>query len=278
MNDGPAPRDTSRAGHWRPNGVPFYWIPKAAADRIGSELEATERASAMLVYGALCRIAADQNTGTFTISIAFLADRSFVHRRTVERRIPDLERLGLLAVERRRLPGKQGRDVSTYSILELPPLRHNVGTLATRSEGLCVASQREQETERHFPPTPPLPHLVSDVATATPIRDETELPLALPPNGTKRKSDAEDQDFAAFWAVYPRKVAKAAALKAWRSTATLRPPIPELLEKLRAAAECSQWRRDNGQFIPHPATWLNQHRWEDDLQNAQPTTNDTEIF
>ena len=26
-----------------------------------------------------------------------------------------------------------------------------------------------------------------------------------------------------------------------------------------------QWRENNGQFIPNPATWLNQGRWEDEL-------------
>lgn len=33
---------------------------------------------------------------------------------------------------------------------------------------------------------------------------------------------------------------------------------------LEAAKKCDQWRKDNGQFIPYPATWLNQERWEDE--------------
>lgn len=34
-----------------------------------------------------------------------------------------------------------------------------------------------------------------------------------------------------------------------------------------------QWRKDNGQYIPNPATWLNQGRWDDVLTEAgaQPT-------
>jgi hypothetical protein len=31
-----------------------------------------------------------------------------------------------------------------------------------------------------------------------------------------------------------------------------------------------QWRRDDGRFIPHPATWLNQRRWEDEAEPAAP--------
>ena len=30
----------------------------------------------------------------------------------------------------------------------------------------------------------------------------------------------------------------------------------------------AQWQRDNGQYIPHPATWLNQGRWDDELTPA----------
>ena len=41
------------------------------------------------------------------------------------------------------------------------------------------------------------------------------------------------------------------------------------LETLVTAVErqkCSdQWTQNNGQFIPHPATWLNQGRWDDVL-------------
>jgi hypothetical protein len=28
--------------------------------------------------------------------------------------------------------------------------------------------------------------------------------------------------------------------------------------------QSAQWQRDDGQFIPHPSTWLNGRRWEDE--------------
>lgn len=44
------------------------------------------------------------------------------------------------------------------------------------------------------------------------------------------------------------------------------------LETLVTAVErqkCSdQWTQNNGQFIPHPATWLNQGRWDDELPES----------
>jgi len=45
-------------------------------------------------------------------------------------------------------------------------------------------------------------------------------------------------------------------------------PSESMLKKIVAAVESKakspQWMKDNGAFIPHPATWLNQERWTDD--------------
>ena len=81
-----------------------------------------------------------------------------------------------------------------------------------------------------------------------------------------RSSTSDDRArFDRFWAIYPRKVAKAAALKAWTA---LRPDAA-LLEVLLAAVErqvaSEGWRRDGGAFIPHAATWLRGRRWEDEI-------------
>ena len=37
-----------------------------------------------------------------------------------------------------------------------------------------------------------------------------------------------------------------------------------MLEAIRKQKQSGQWRRDNGQYIPYPATWLNQERWNDE--------------
>lgn len=75
---------------------------------------------------------------------------------------------------------------------------------------------------------------------------------------------ADSEDFNRFWEACPRKTAKGAAKTAW---AKLHPDA-ELVERILAALErqkvSDQWTRDEGRFIPHPATWLNQERWEDE--------------
>ena len=57
---------------------------------------------------------------------------------------------------------------------------------------------------------------------------------------------------------------KAAAKKAWQQTAKQRPPLPTLLDAVTRQTAAPQWQKDGGQFIPHPATWLRQGRWEDE--------------
>jgi hypothetical protein len=40
--------------------------------------------------------------------------------------------------------------------------------------------------------------------------------------------------------------------------------LDRMLAALAVHVASEQWRRDDGRFIPHPATWLNQRRWEDE--------------
>lgn len=91
-----------------------------------------------------------------------------------------------------------------------------------------------------------------------------EIRVKQPP----RRPAPDDEGFTAFWAAYPRRVGKGGARRAW---AKIRPD-PGLVESMLGAVEQQrdswQWRRDNGQFVPHPATWLNERRWEDEPEPA----------
>lgn len=73
-----------------------------------------------------------------------------------------------------------------------------------------------------------------------------------------RSQKLADGVFAEFWKSYPRKVGKAAAEKAW-TKALGASPADVILSGLYAYV----WPNDP-QYIPHPATWLNQHRWKDE--------------
>lgn len=67
--------------------------------------------------------------------------------------------------------------------------------------------------------------------------------------------------FDVFWQAYPKKVGKLAAKKAFDKANV---PVETLLDALERQKCGEQWQKNNGQFIPNPATWLNQGRWEDE--------------
>ena len=76
------------------------------------------------------------------------------------------------------------------------------------------------------------------------------------------------QGFGAFWIKYPRKTAKQDAEKAW---AKLKPDADLqsiLITAVDRQAKSLDWTKDGGKFIPHPATWLNGKRWDDQLTAA----------
>lgn len=69
--------------------------------------------------------------------------------------------------------------------------------------------------------------------------------------------------FERWWGPYPRKVGKGAALVEWRRIEPDDALTDLMILAVEAQKTSSQWRKDGGQFIPHPRTWLHQKRWLD---------------
>ena len=80
-----------------------------------------------------------------------------------------------------------------------------------------------------------------------------------------KEIDASPIGFVEFWSAYPRKVAKGDAEKAWRKH---KPDLAACLSAISASKSSPDWTKDGGQFIPHPATWINGRRWEDGAANV----------
>lgn len=108
---------------------------------------------------------------------------------------------------------------------------------------------------------------VANQANATFATDE-EANQASASNKNKNKEIEKEKEymFDRFWAAYPRHENKPAARKAFAKA----DPDEELLLTMLTAIEkqkaSSQWQENGGQYIPHPATWLNGRRWEDEIQ------------
>ena len=80
------------------------------------------------------------------------------------------------------------------------------------------------------------------------------------------KSPSTGDAFERFWSVYPRKIGKQSAKRAFER---VKVPLETLVTAIERQKCSDQWTRDNGQYIPHPTTWLNQGRWDDELPEKQ---------
>lgn len=70
--------------------------------------------------------------------------------------------------------------------------------------------------------------------------------------------------FEGFWAAYPKKVGKDAARKAFGKRKPDQLLVDRMLAAIGTQAQSEQWLKDGGKYIPNPATWLNQGRWDDE--------------
>jgi hypothetical protein len=93
-------------------------------------------------------------------------------------------------------------------------------------------------------------------------------------NGTREQGNHDSlsrpvfsnkEAFDAFWSAYPKKVAKTNAMKAWLKLLPDEDTVEKIMSGLYVWKHSEEWTRDDGRFIPHPATWLNGRRWEDEV-------------
>lgn len=75
--------------------------------------------------------------------------------------------------------------------------------------------------------------------------------------------------FSDFWSAYPRKVGRQPASREWTKIKPDAAMVETIISALDIHKRSDQWQRDDGRFIPHPATWLRQRRWEDDVETAE---------
>lgn len=103
-------------------------------------------------------------------------------------------------------------------------------------------------------------HLYKKVNNA--IMQEPPIP---PKEATQTTYESRFKD---FWAAYPKKVGKGAAEKAFTHCKPDDSLLATMLLALELQKQSSQWKRDGFRYVPNPATWLNQRRWEDELERS----------
>lgn len=182
------------------------------------------------VYVALCRIQSDsipELKDSFPAGAARIARHCGLSTKTVKRMLPLLAKEGLISI----LSGRRNNRHTDHEENKITLLGRDSQTLGRDSQSVLEVPRIKKESK----------------------------------DSKKDSANETESDFASFWEVYPRKVSKPFALKAWRKAKL--PPLSELL----AALEKHKANWSDPQFIPHPASWLNARRWDDEVTTATTT-------
>lgn len=86
----------------------------------------------------------------------------------------------------------------------------------------------------------------------------------------RRRASMAGPDFEIFWSLYPRKVGKGAAERVWLRAVAQAGGADEIVFALRQQLDGRHPTvapKNGAEFIPHPATYLNQRRWLDGAQS-----------
>lgn len=76
-------------------------------------------------------------------------------------------------------------------------------------------------------------------------------------------TDEQVDQFEQFWRIYPRKVGKGRARMSFANALT-KTSANDILRALSWQVQQHDWIKEGGVYVPYPATWLNDERWEDE--------------
>ena len=95
--------------------------------------------------------------------------------------------------------------------------------------------------------------------------------------GRKRNTTLKGEqleNFNRFWSAYPKKRSVAKAEKAWLKLNPDEETVEAILDDIEYKKEhYSKWLKDGGEYIEHPATYLNSQNWRDEIDMDDMTSN-----
>lgn len=115
-------------------------------------------------------------------------------------------------------------------------------------------------------------HGETDMTPYSPPEGDAPAPASEPegkpapkPKGARREKSAPAHDpeaFETFWAKYPRKDDRKAAIRAWDKLKPDKPLCRTMYAALKRQRGSEQWAEEGGKYIPLFSTWLNGRKWE----------------
>lgn len=172
------------------------------------------------------------------------------------------------SLERLTDQGPDGRDAVRSGLNELADAGYLIRSRARNDDGTLAGVDMELTDPWDSPtldnPTQVEPTQVHPTPKKTKLLEDQEKKIK-----NTHSHDEVTADFDSFWELYPRKVAKGQAVKAYRSARKITDA-----DTILKAVKRYPFNRDQPQFIPYPATWLNGERWADELLGTTPATRD----
>ncbi|MCP4115382.1 MAG: helix-turn-helix domain-containing protein [Desulfobacteraceae bacterium] len=174
-------------------------------------------------------------------SIARISAECSIARRSVFTHLDELENSGWLS---RKSGGQHdGKNIANLYTITVPPTSKDGGVVQELHGGGAGAA---------LPVVQELHPNLQDKSTKT------------------LKDTVKTASFTDFWKLWPRKVAKREAAKAWKKLSPTELMFVAMVANLEAHANAGDW--SDPQYIPHPATWLNGRRWEDAVHPVKDKT------
>jgi Helix-turn-helix domain len=202
-------------------------------------------------------------------SLTTLAEKSRIARNDVTLHLKKLEAFGYIQRYRR---GQNGRQLSNGYLVrfDFPPDSEfsQVGPDdLPRSDNPTYPRSDQATPPRSDHPTPNYPLNNKKDSGVGDSHEEPESKQYRPNGAAKPNGGAGFESWWILWTIPGTKRGKGQAKRAYR-TAT-KAVSAELLAK-RLSEHVVRWSRNDTdlRFIPHPASWLNGERWEDDIREA----------
>ena len=173
-------------------------------------------------------------------SQATIANKASISIRTVQRSVNSLVEKGYIWMQKGAGGSATCRD-------DRRPHRYTINLATLRGD---VATTRKRRGDADD----------VDGATLTPSTGRLSRPMNLPLETPLETPVVVNTSFDLFWKIYPLKVGKAAAKKAWDKAITE-------ADQDAIIFGATQYARDPNRhpsYTAHPSTWLNAGRWSDD--------------
>lgn len=149
--------------------------------------------------------------------------------------------------------------------------RKQNGALGGRAKRAQANESKSKQTEASESKPKQTEASESKLSSESESESESESKADKEREKERERARQETQErFDRFWRAYPRHTAKQNALKAFSKINPDEDMLAQMLAALERQKQSDQWTRDGGAFVPHPATWLNQERWTDELPKAVP--------